>query len=135
MCTLKDWAALVNAVCWPLIVALALLLFKTDLVGWVKGITNVEGWGFKFTLAEATRTTATALSSTATDFDRISPLLDWNKVGAEVRKWAARNDAPNPADMGPENFRRFLFDIGLPGGQPTDLKWVGEGANRKLVYQ
>ena len=134
MCTLKDWAALASAILWPLIVGLA--LFKIDFGNWVTGITNAEGWGFKLTrLAESTKATATALSSTSEDFDRIAPLLDWNKVGAEVRKWAARNDAPNPADMGPENFKRFLFDIGLPGGRQTDLRWQGEGAGRKLVYQ
>ena len=137
MCTLKDWAALVSAILWPVTVGIA--IFKLDLANWVKGITAVEAWGGKVTrdvrLGEVTKATATALSSTAADFDRIAPLLDWSAVAAEVRKWAARNDAPNPSDMGPENFKRFLFDIGLPGGVKTELKWEAEGRGRSLVYQ
>jgi hypothetical protein len=128
MCTLKDWAALASAVLWPLIVGF--VVFKIDLRNWVERITSGKIWEFEFK-----RDIATALSSTSSDFERIAWLLDWNKVGAEVRKWAARNDAPNPGDMGPENFKRFLFDIGLPGGRQVDLKWEGVGANRRLVYQ
>ena len=137
MCTLRDWAALVSALLWPAVVGMAVV--KLDLANWVKGISAVEAWGGKVTrdtrLGEVTKATATALSSTEADFDRIAPLLDWSAVAAEVRKWAARNDAPNPSDMGPKNFRHFLFDIGLPGGQQMDLKWQGEGSGRSLVYQ
>jgi hypothetical protein len=128
LCTLKDWAALVSAVSWPVIVGI--LLFTIDVRHWVERITSGKFWEFEFK-----RDISTALTSASSDFDRIAWLLDWNKVAPEVRKWAARNDASNPADMGPENFKRFLFDIGLPGGRQTELKWEGVGANRRLIYQ
>jgi hypothetical protein len=132
-CTLKEWAALISAVAWPVLIAFVLVFFKSALASWLSRLTNAELLGVKLTsLAETTKTTTEALLSTDAAFDRIRNLLDWNKVGAEVMKWAAEHKASNPADMGLNNFRRFLFDVGLPGGQSVELKWEPNGI---LKYQ
>src|SRR6202023_2973648 len=54
-----------------------------------------------------------------------APRKSWRR--AEVRNWAAKHRAQNPSDMGPNNFRRFLFDAGLPGGQAVALEWETDG--------
>jgi hypothetical protein len=132
-CTLKDWAALASALLWPFVLIFALILFRTTLEKWVTGITNAEVMGVKLTrLAETTKITATALIETDDAFDKIQPLLDWNRVGAEVTRWAREHNAPNPADMGINNFRRFLFDTGLPGGRDIKLETNKDGT---LKYQ
>jgi hypothetical protein len=132
-CSLKDWAALISALTWPSLVAFSLVYFRSTLTTWVSTVTNADVLGFKLTrLAETTKTTTEALLSTDDDFDKIQHLLDWNKVAAEVRRWASEKKARNPSDMGVNNFRRFLFDTGLPGGKKNDLQWESDGT---LKYQ
>jgi hypothetical protein len=132
-CTLKDWAALISAIAWPGLIVFVLVFFRAALINWISSVTNAELMGVKLTrLAETTKTTTEALLDTDAGFDRIQHLLDWNKVGAEVRRWASEHKAPNPADMGLSNFRRFLFDVGLPGGQKVELQHEPDGT---LKYQ
>ena len=127
-CSLKDWAALISAVAWPTILADGLLYFRVTLKGLISRITTAKGPGFELSaLAESTKTTTEALLPADSDFDKIEDFLDWNKVAAEVRNWAAKHRAQNPSDMGPNNFRRFLFDAGLPGGQALALEWETDG--------
>jgi hypothetical protein len=127
-CTVKDWAALISAVAWPVLIVFVLVFFKPALTSLLSRVTNAEVLGIKLTsLGETTKTTTEALLSTDADFERIRGWLDWNKVGAEVMKWASEHKARNPADMGLNNFRRFLFDAGLPGGQSVKLEWEPDG--------
>jgi hypothetical protein len=136
-CTLRDWAALISAAAWPGLIVFVFIFFRTTLAELLSRISTAKALGgeveFRLTrLAETTKTTTEALLSTDADFDRIRGLLDWNKVGGEVMKWASEHKALNPADMGLNNFRRFLFDTGLPGGQSVTLEWEPNGT---LKYQ
>ncbi|SIO56261.1 hypothetical protein SAMN05443247_08239 [Bradyrhizobium erythrophlei] len=127
-CYLKDWAALISAVAWPTILAVALFYFREPLRDLLLRVTNTKVLGFELTaLAASTKTTTESLAPPGSGFDKIKDLLDWNKVAAEVRHWAAIQRAPNPSDMGPENFKRFLYDIGLPGGQAVELEREPDG--------
>lgn len=49
---------------------------------------------------------------------------------ARIAAWAERNGV-NPFDMGPKNYQRCLYDLGL-GGVKHKLKYDSEG---KLKYQ
>jgi hypothetical protein len=44
-----------------------------------------------------------------------------------VRGWAAQHNAQNPFDMGPRNFQRCLFDLGLEGGVEHELSFNDDG--------
>jgi hypothetical protein len=135
MCTVKDWAALLTSVLWPAVVLLAVLLFRVNIRSLLTRVRGAKAFGIELT-AEAEETKA-AIAQTPTDnsFDKISYLLDWNKFSAEVHQWAQRNDAADPANMGPNNFARMLYEYGLPGGKPVELRWRNEGGRRVLEYQ
>ena len=51
--------------------------------------------------------------------------------GELVAHWARKHGAANPWDMGPKNWERCLFDLGLPGGKLNEL--IME--NGKLKYR
>ncbi|WLA53190.1 hypothetical protein [Bradyrhizobium diazoefficiens] len=128
-CNLKDWAALISAIAWPTIVAAVLFYFKEQLRDLLSRVTNTKLFGIELTaLAASTKATSASLALPGSGFDKIKDLLDWNKVAAEVRRWAAMQRAPNPSDMGPENFKRFLYDMGLPGGQAVELEREPDGS-------
>jgi hypothetical protein len=65
------------------------------------------------------------------DFNSLTHLLDWQKFHHAVGTWAAYHAVPNPFDMGPRNFLRCLFDLGIPGGRQYDLEYEGG----KLAYR
>ena len=125
-------------VSFPTIVAI--LFFSTLWWGHQRLYSPMEYRSDEFFLtamtAEAVATKA-AIAQTSTDssFDKVSYLLDWNIFSAEVRKWAQRNDAPDASNMGPNNFARMLYEYGLPGGKPIELRWKNEGDRRVLEYQ
>jgi hypothetical protein len=65
------------------------------------------------------------------DFNALKHLFDWQKVHHAVGTWAAYHSVPNPFDMGPKNFLRCLFDLGVPGGRRYELEYKDD----KLIYQ
>jgi hypothetical protein len=112
----------------PTILAVSLFYFRESLKSLLLRITATKFLGLELTaLAQSTKIKTETLLSTDADFDKIENLLDWNKVAAKVREWAAEHGAANPSDMGPDNFRRFLHDVGLPGGAELELEREPDG--------
>jgi TIR domain len=56
------------------------------------------------------------------DFSKIHDIIDWEKVNAKVIDWADLHHAENPYDMGPRNYQKCLYDIGL-GGEDYRLEY------------
>ena len=65
---------------------------------------------------------------------RISTIadFDWRVVGPRVKLWADLQGAINPYDLGPKNWERCLYDLGLPGGRKHTLEYDKSG---RLKYQ
>ena len=57
---------------------------------------------------------------------------DWTVVGPRVKHWADDHGAANPYDLGPKNWERCLYDLGLPGGREHTLEYEKSG---RLKYQ
>ena len=55
-----------------------------------------------------------------------------NLDALRVQDWAAQHNAQNPFDMGPRNFQRCLFDLGLEGGVEHEIAYNDDGT---LKYQ
>lgn len=60
------------------------------------------------------------------DFGKIHDLIDWDRVRAKVIEWASKHNALDPFDMGPSNYQKCLFDLGL-GGKDNKLEWEQDG--------
>jgi hypothetical protein len=64
------------------------------------------------------------------DLSKIQYIIDWDKVNAAVIEWAKSHYAEDPYDMGPRNYQKCLYDIGL-GGEDRELEYE----NGRLKYQ
>lgn len=60
------------------------------------------------------------------DFSKIHDVIDWEKVSAKVIEWAESHHAENPYDMGPRNYQKCLYDLGL-GGEDYKLEYDAKG--------
>lgn len=60
------------------------------------------------------------------DFSKIRDVIDWEKVNAKVIEWAESYHAENPYDMGPRNYQKCLYDLGL-GGEYYKLEYDEKG--------
>ena len=56
------------------------------------------------------------------DLCKIQDVIDWDKVRAKVIDWAKSHHVEDPYDMGPKNYQKCLFDIGL-GGDDCKLEF------------
>ena len=65
-------------------------------------------------------------------FASVSAWLDMGKFDSAVGAWAKKNHAVNQHEMGINNFRMCLFELGLPGGAKSDLEWIGDGEDKQL---
>jgi hypothetical protein len=127
---LKDIAELVKAISWPLVAIYALLVLKKDLIEWFKGVTRAKVFGQEFErnaegakqIFEGAKRASNVTFGKGTAIPD-SKWLDWNRIGAAVTDWAIKNRAENPYDMGPQNFKKALFDLGIPGGEDAVLEW------------
>jgi hypothetical protein len=66
------------------------------------------------------------------EFEKIKPYVDWQKFYAAVVAWASQKKARNAWDMGPKNYLRCLYDLGIPGGKRFELIFEQDGS---LKYQ
>lgn len=57
--------------------------------------------------------------------ERISRIadFDWTVVEPRVKHWAEHQGAANPYDLGPKNWERCLYDLGLSGGRKHTLEY------------
>ncbi len=66
------------------------------------------------------------------DFENIKRYIDWQKFYEAVVSWAREKKARNAWDMGPKNYLRCLYDLGIPGGKRFELQHEQDGS---LKYQ
>jgi hypothetical protein len=62
------------------------------------------------------------------DFEKIKLYIDWQKFHEAVVAWAIENKAQNAWNLGPKNFLRCLYDLGIPGGKRFELEREQDGA-------
>jgi hypothetical protein len=61
-------------------------------------------------------------------FENIKPYIDWQKFHEDVIAWARLNKAQNAWNLGPKNYLRCLYDLGIPGGKLFDLEYELDGS-------
>jgi hypothetical protein len=64
------------------------------------------------------------------DMNKIQDIIDWDKVKVKVTDWAKSHHAEDPYNMGPKNYQKCLYDIGL-GGEDYQLEYE----NDRLKFQ
>jgi TIR domain len=64
------------------------------------------------------------------DLNKIQDIIDWDKVRVKVVDWAKSHHAEDPYNMGPKNYQKCLYDIGL-GGEDYQLGFI----DGRLKYQ
>jgi hypothetical protein len=62
------------------------------------------------------------------DFEKIKVYIDWQKFHEAVVAWARENKAQNAWNLGPKNFLRCLYDLGIPGGKRFELEREQDGS-------
>jgi hypothetical protein len=143
--TLGEVAKVVRAVLWPLVSIVSILLFREPISYLIRRVSKihtavVDVEANVAVIKEAAgATTAILISdlrySDAQAFDKVDPWLDQEKTQEAIDKWAVSHSVKNPSDMGPKNFQKCLFDLGLPGGEDMELEYDGTGRRRRLKYQ
>ena len=135
---LETFARLLDVLVWPALFLFILLRFGPALS---KLLSDVIEFTFKFAGAEVkllkqnlesavenSELRSQAVEAIPGEFEKIKLYIDWQKFHEAVVAWARQNKAQNAWNLGPKNFLRCLYDLGIPGGKRFDLEWEQDGS-------
>ena len=123
------WAKLIDSLIWPGVVVGIIYVYRRQasaLLSRVKHfqITGVLDANFTAVSSEVSKTGDLAAQGAPEEvtysswdaFLRVYPWLDKAKLNEAAAEYARKNNIPDAFNMGPENFRKFLYQSWLPGG-------------------
>lgn len=135
---LETFARLLDALVWTALFLFVLLRFGPALS---KLLSEVIEFTFRFGGVEAklikqnveyavenSELRSQAVEEIPGEFEKIKLYIDWHKFHEAVVAWARRNKAQNAWHLGPKNFLRCLYDLGIPGGKRFDLELEQDGS-------